>query len=1396
MKTDRNQRTWIPVIILILTGMLLIGGVSASEFGPWNPQTVDSGGKVGQYSSAALDAVGNPAISYYDQTYGDLMYAIWDGKQWNITTVDCSRSEPKSRWYFWNWGHDRTKDHEYITCFHGTEKVGKYSSLAFDSTGKPSISFYDESRHDLKYASWNGSTWVITTVDGYKDYKGHNWKNWDGDHNRIDDRSTQVGEFSSLAFDSNDKPRISYYDESKGDLKYAVLEGSRWNITTVDGSRDEYGQKRNNWDGDWGRYNDRSRRVGEYSSLALDINDNPRISYYDETNQNLKYAVLEGSRWNITTVDGLKKGEGQNKNHWDGDYHRNYDRSNKVGKYSSLALDINGNPRISYYDESNKDLKYAALDGSLWVITTVDSTKRVGEYTSLKLDANGSPRISYYDESNRDLKFAALNRATSKWVTETVDSSGKVGSFTSLVLDSQGRPGISYYDQSHKDLKYTSGTGQTQPPAPVANFAGSPTSGTAPLTVTFTDSSTNTPISWIWDFGDNSAVNATVQNPVHTYASAGNYTVKLTATNSAGSNLFTQTNYITVTSGVVSPVANFVGSPSSGTAPLTVTFTDRSTNTPTLWSWDFGDNSAVNATVQNPVHTYASAGNYTVKLTATNSAGSNSSTQTNYITVTSGVVSPVANFVGSPSSGTAPLTVTFTESSTNTPTLWSWDFGDNSAVNATMQNPVHNYASAGTYTVKLTATNSAGSNTSTQTNYITVNHPVETHTITSITPASGPINGGTAVTIVGTNFAAGVGVTIGGAAATNVKVVDATHITAFTPPGTSGARDVVITNIDGPAVTATGAFTYVAPPTFTSITPNSGSTLGGTTVTIVGTNFVNGIGVTIGGAAATNVNVVNATHITAFTPPGTIGVARDVVITNQYGQTVTGTGAYTYVIVPTVTSILVDTGTAGTTLTVSITGTNFGTGTTVWFEKGTAIITPTVLTFDSSEKIYCTFTLPAPEDNPYGNWDVVVKNADGQSSRLIGGFIIKPPLTTPAPTVTLISPASGIAGTSATVTLTGTNFVVSSPQTTVWLAKGTDTIIPTVLTVNSPNQITCMFNLPALSSTSAATWDVIVRNPDAQTVIKPAAFEVTNPAPTVTGIDPASGIAGNTVTATITGANFVTGTTPTVWLAKGADKINATAVIVGSSTQITCTFTLPAPGLNPAGQWGVVVMNEDGQQGSMTPAFTVTNYPPPTVTGISPNTGVAGGTPVTVTLTGTRFVTGTTVKLTKTGASDLAATTVTVDSPTQITCTLPLPELSSTSSGDWDVVVSVPNEQPVTMNAAFKVTNPIMTVTNITPPWGYAGTTQNIVITGTNFVTVGEIKPNVWLTRNGESTMTSRGLTVNSLTQISCRFAIPSPTTTNIGLWDVNIRNEGDGQTVIIPNGFEVKLKPTTTPTP
>jgi beta propeller repeat protein len=246
---------------------------------------------------------------------------------------------------------------------------------------------------------------------------------------------------------------------------------------------------------------------------------------------------------------------------------------------------------------------------------------------------------------------------------------------------------------------------------PVAAFSVSPTSGRAPLNVKFTDTSTGTPTKWKWDFGDGSK--SFLQNPTHKYSKAGKYTVTLTVTNAAGINTVTKSNYITVTA---KPAAAFSASPTSGKSPLNVKFTDKSTGSPTKWKWDFGD--GISSTKQNPTHKYSKAGKYTVTLKVTNAVGINTVTKSNYITVTGTSQAPTADFWGWPLSGKAPLKVTFTETSKGSPTSWKWDFGDGKY--STEKSPTHTYSSAGTYTVKLTATNEAGSSTKSKWKYIKV----------------------------------------------------------------------------------------------------------------------------------------------------------------------------------------------------------------------------------------------------------------------------------------------------------------------------------------------------------------------------------------------------------------------------------------------------------------------------------------------------------------------------------------------------------------------------------------------------------------------------------------------------------------------------------------------------
>lgn len=227
---------------------------------------------------------------------------------------------------------------------------------------------------------------------------------------------------------------------------------------------------------------------------------------------------------------------------------------------------------------------------------------------------------------------------------------------------------------------------------PTALFSQSIT-GTS---VSFTNTSTNS-TSYSWNFGDGNT--STAINPTHTYAGLGTYNVVLVATNSCGTQQFSQS----VTLGSA-PTAGFSSNTSSGCSPLIVNFSDASTGNPTSWNWSFPGGTPSNSTQQNPTVTYNSAGSFDVFLTVTNALGNNSNSQTSYISVTS---APVAAF----SSSVSYNTVTFMNNSTGA-TSYNWNFGDGNT--STMTNPVHTYAGPGTYNVTLSAINSCGNIISSQ----------------------------------------------------------------------------------------------------------------------------------------------------------------------------------------------------------------------------------------------------------------------------------------------------------------------------------------------------------------------------------------------------------------------------------------------------------------------------------------------------------------------------------------------------------------------------------------------------------------------------------------------------------------------------------------------------------
>ncbi len=237
-----------------------------------------------------------------------------------------------------------------------------------------------------------------------------------------------------------------------------------------------------------------------------------------------------------------------------------------------------------------------------------------------------------------------------------------------------------------------------------ADFTATPTSGCAPLLVSFTDQSTGNPTSRKWDFGNGTISNNNNSAPSTTYFNPGVYTVKLIISNGSSTDSIVKTSFITVYD---KPHVDFTASSTSGCFPLNVSFTDKTTagsGTITNWLWDLGDgNTSVS---KNPLHTYLSAGSFDITLNVTNSFGCSAAvTKSNLIQISSGVNADFS--IDSINVCHSPANFNFTNLSAGTGTLnYSWTFGDGGV--SSQVSPKHPYVNEGNYTVKLLVQSSTG----------------------------------------------------------------------------------------------------------------------------------------------------------------------------------------------------------------------------------------------------------------------------------------------------------------------------------------------------------------------------------------------------------------------------------------------------------------------------------------------------------------------------------------------------------------------------------------------------------------------------------------------------------------------------------------------------------------
>jgi hypothetical protein len=499
----------------------------------------------------------------------------------------------------------------------------------------------------------------------------------------------------------------------------------------------------------------------------------------------------------------------------------------------------------------------------------------------------------------------------------------------------------------------------------------------------------------------------------------------------------------------------------------------------------------------------------------------------------------------------SPLTTTFVSSTQLTATI-----------------PASNIATAGTANVTVVNPGNLTSNTVT----FTITNPEPT--IDTLSPATAVAgSGGFTLTITGTNFVTNSVVRWNGSDRTT-GFVSSTVLTATIPASdvaTAGTASVTVFNpAPGGGTSNTATFTIQASnpaPTITTISPSTtvaGS--GGFTLTITGTNFVNGSVVRWNGSDRTT-GFVSSTVLTATIPASdvaTAGTASVTVFNPAPGGGTSNTAPFTITNpAPTITTISPATAVAGSGgFTLTITGTNFVNSAKVRWNGSDR---PT--TFVSSTQL--TATIPASDVATAGTANVTVFNpAPSGGTSNAATFTI----TNPSPTITTISPSTAVAGSSGfTLTITGTNFVNGS----VVRWNGSDRTTGFVSSTRLEAAI------PASDVATAGTANVTVFNPTPGGGTSNAAtFTITNPSPTITTISPSTTVAGSSgFTLTITGTNFVNGSVVR-W--NGSDRTT------GFVSSTVLTATIPASDVATAGTANVTVFNPTpggGESGAVT--FTI-----------------------------------------------------------------------------------------------------------------------------------------------------------------------------------------------------------------
>ncbi|MEU0057576.1 IPT/TIG domain-containing protein [Streptomyces sp. NPDC006334] len=414
---------------------------------------------------------------------------------------------------------------------------------------------------------------------------------------------------------------------------------------------------------------------------------------------------------------------------------------------------------------------------------------------------------------------------------------------------------------------------------------------------------------------------------------------------------------------VVSSVSPSQG-PASGGTTVTVTGTGFTGATAVRFGTKLATSFTVNSGTQ--ITAVAPSGSGTVVVTVTTSQGTSAQQVSfTYAATQAPTLTAISPGQGLPAGGT---TVTLTGTNLTGATAVRFDgvaatsYTVNSSTQITAVTPAHAAGAAA-----VTVTTPSGTS-----NALTFTYLAAAPSVTALSPGQGPASGGTTVTLTGTNFTGATEVRFDDVAATSFTVNSATQITAVTPAHAAGAAAVTVTtpggtsNPDNPSA----YFFFAAGPSLTALTPGAGTTAGGTTVTLTGSDLLGATAVRFDGIAATSFTVDSSTQITAVAPAHGAGAAA-VTVTTAGGTS--NPLAYTYLAAPSLSSLVPTQGPTHAGAVVTLTGANLTMTSSVRFGA-----TPVSFTVVSPTQI--TAVAPA---GPSGPVTVTVVTPAGTSNGLI-----------------------------------------------------------------------------------------------------------------------------------------------------------------------------------------------------------------------------------------------------------------------------------------------------------------------------------------------------------------------------------------------------------------------------